>query len=156
MIHATRTRSASGPRVLLAAGVTGLIILLAQLGCGKGSFGTPPSDATKTASGLAYEVIVDGPAGDHPGPNSRVRAHYAGWNAQGEPFDASAGMDPAPVFRLDEVIAGWTEVVQLMKPGDKWKVWIPAALAYGEQPEDPRSPAGDLVFEIELQQIFRN
>ena len=131
------------------------VLVALTWGCGKDGFTTPPSSANTTASGVAYEVIVDGPAGEHPGPTSRVRVHYTGWGGDGQPFDSSVGKDPGPVLRLDEVIDGWTEALQLMKPGDKWRVWIPAALAYGEQPEDPRSPAGDLVFEIELQQIFR-
>ena len=109
----------------------------------------PPSDAKKTASGLAYKVLKEGTGGRHPKTSDRVTVHYTGWTTDGKMFDSSVVKNQPATFPLDGVIAGWTEGVQLMVEGEKARFWIPEKLAYkGERP-----PYGLLVFDIELMKI---
>ncbi|HEX5069110.1 MAG TPA: FKBP-type peptidyl-prolyl cis-trans isomerase [Vicinamibacterales bacterium] len=111
----------------------------------------PPADALKTASGLAYKVLTVGLGSIHPDPSSSVRVHYTGWTTDGKMFESTVGSEPAQ-FQVRGVIPGWTEMLQLMVVGEKVRVWIPAALAYGDNPGGG-SPAGMLVFEMELLDI---
>ena len=76
--------------------------------------------------------------------------HYTGWKTDGEMFDSSVQRGEPSEFRLNEVIAGWTEGVQMMVEGEKRRFWIPARLAYEGQPSKPQ---GMLVFDIELVDI---
>lgn len=109
----------------------------------------PPDDSTKTASGLAYKSLQSGNGGTHPGPTSTVEVHYTGWTTDGAMFDSSVKRGQTISFPLNGVIKGWTEGLQLMTVGDKFRFWIPAALAYGENPGGGR-PGGMLVFDVEL------
>lgn len=111
-----------------------------------------PADAVKTASGLASKVLAAGTGKDHPGPNDKVKVHYTGWTKDGKAFDTSAGKDPVQ-FGVGQVIKGWTEGLQLMVVGEKRRLWIPAALAYGERVRRGGPPSGDLVFDVELLEI---
>jgi peptidylprolyl isomerase len=113
----------------------------------------PPADAAKTASGLATKVISPGKGTDHPRPQDRVRVHYTGWTKNGEMFDSSLSGNPA-VFGVGQVIPGWTEGLQLMVAGEKRRFWIPAALAYGENPMGG-APAGNLTFDVELLDVMK-
>ena len=79
--------------------------------------------------------------------------HYNGWTRDGQLFDSSVRRGKSISFSLDGVIKGWTEGVQLMVVGDKVRFWIPSALAYGDAPARPGTPAGPLVFDIELLSI---
>jgi peptidylprolyl isomerase len=107
----------------------------------------PPADAVKTASGLATKVIKAGSGREHPGRTDLVTVHYTGWTADGRMFDSSRIGAGRPVtFPLDKVIAGWTEGVQLMVPGETRRLWIPESLAYRGQ----REPKGMLVFDVDL------
>jgi peptidylprolyl isomerase len=107
----------------------------------------PPADATTTPSGLAYKVLRPGTGKDHPKRSSTVTVHYSGWTADGKLFDSSVLRSEASSFTLDGVIAGWTEALQLMTKGEKTRFWIPAKLAYQNE---PRKPQGTLVFDIDL------
>ena len=109
----------------------------------------PPSDAKKTPSGLAYKVQKTGSGAKHPTSKSEVTVHYTGWTTNGQMFDSSVTRGEPATFPLDQVIAGWTEGVQLMVEGEKTRFWIPERLAYGGQ----RAPYGTLVFDIELIKI---
>ena len=111
----------------------------------------PPADAARTASGLASKVLKAGIGSTHPKPNSRVRVHYTGWTTDGEMFDSSVARGEPIVFGLSEVIAGWTEGVQLMVAGEKRRMWIPTELAYNNA---PGAPQGMLVFDVELIDIL--
>ncbi len=107
----------------------------------------PPADAEKSASGLAWKVLQKGTGTEHPGPYDTVTVHYTGWTTDGKMFDSSVTRGQTVSFPLNAVIKGWTEGVQLMVVGEKRRFWIPADLAYGNQ---PGRPAGMLVFDIEL------
>jgi peptidylprolyl isomerase len=109
----------------------------------------PPADAKKTASGLAMKVLTQGKGKDHPGPDDSVKVHYTGWTTDGKMFDSSVARGEPASFRVSGVIKGWTEGLQLMTTGEKARLWIPAKLAYGENPT-PGMPAGMLVFDVEL------
>jgi peptidylprolyl isomerase len=112
----------------------------------------PPSEAKRTASGLAYKVITPGSGTRKPTSRSRVTVHYTGWTTDGKMFDSSVARQQPATFGLDQVIAGWTEGVQLMVEGEKTRFWIPQDLAYKGQAGAPR---GMLVFDVELIRIER-
>ncbi len=109
----------------------------------------PPADAKKTASGIAYKVLVPGTGGRHPRSMSDVTVNYTGWTPDGKMFDSSVVRGQPATFALDNVIPGWTEGVQLMFEGEKTRFWIPEALAY----KGKSAPYGPLVFDIELVKI---
>lgn len=113
----------------------------------------PPADAAKTASGLASKVLRPGTGSKHPHPWDQVQVHYTGWMTNGKTFDTSAAGGPA-TFSLQNVIAGWTEGLQLMVEGELRRFWIPAKLAYGDTPRQPGGPSGMLVFDVELVEII--
>jgi FKBP-type peptidyl-prolyl cis-trans isomerase len=108
-----------------------------------------PSDAKRTASGLAYKVQRPGTGVRHPSATSMVTVHYSGWTTDGKLFDSSVMRGQPASFPLDGVIKGWTEGVQLMVEGEKTRFWIPEALAY----QGKSAPYGMLVFDVELIKI---
>src|SRR5215831_15379511 len=110
----------------------------------------PPADAKKTASGLAFRILVKGSGTDHPGPHDRVTVEYTGWTADGKPFDSSIPTGEPARRRVDTVIKGLSEGLQLMVKGEKRRLWIPSDLAYGDNPAWPGAPAGPLVFDVTL------
>jgi FKBP-type peptidyl-prolyl cis-trans isomerase len=114
----------------------------------------PPKNASKTVSGLAYVILNKGHGKRHPRPSDRVRVHYSGWTTAGKMFDSSVARGEPTSFRLDGVIKGWTEGLQLMVVGEKRRFWIPGPLAYGDTPRRPGLPAGMLVFDVELLEIM--
>lgn len=103
-----------------------------------------------TASGLQYEVLTEG-SGEVPKPTDQVTVNYRGTLPDGTVFDSSYDRGQPATFPVNGVIPGWVEALQLMKPGAKYKIYVPPALAYGE-----RGAGGDigpnqaLVFEVEL------
>ena len=108
---------------------------------------------TKTASGMLYSVIKPG-KGASPKATDKVKVHYVGTLPNGTTFDSSVARGEPAEFGLNEVIACWTEGVQLMKVGGKSKLVCPAAIAYGEAGRPPTIPPGaSLIFEIELLEI---
>lgn len=107
----------------------------------------PPSDAVKTASGLASKVLRPGTGAARPAATDLVTVHYTGWTTDGRMFDSSHARNRPSTFPLDRVIKGWGEGVQLMVAGETRRLWIPEALAYKGQAGRPQ---GMLVFEIEL------
>ena len=100
-------------------------------------------------SGLQYEVLEKG-AGGKPDSNDSVKVHYEGTLIDGEVFDSSLDRDEPVSFQVNRVIEGWTEALQLMKEGAKWKVFIPSDLAYGETGNNSIGPNETLIFEMEL------
>lgn len=106
-----------------------------------------------TASGLQYEVLKEG-KGPHPTATSKVKVHYHGTTPEGVVFDSSVERGEPISFGLDQVIKGWTEGVQLMKAGAKYRFYIPQELAYGPSSPSPTIKAYmPLIFEVELIEI---
>ena len=108
----------------------------------------PPADAQKTKSGLVSKVMQAGVGKNHPKASSTVTVQYVGWTPDGKMFDASNNS----TFGLNQVIAGWTEGVQLMVEGEHRRFWIPGNLAYDNDPR-PNVPKGMLVFDVVLVKI---
>lgn len=99
-------------------------------------------------NGIQYKVLKEG-KGVKPTEKSKVKVHYKGTLIDGKVFDSSEGRDPIE-FQLDQVIKGWTEVLQEMPVGSKWEVVIPSDLAYGDQGNNGIAPGETLIFDIEL------
>src|SRR5215831_18812468 len=110
----------------------------------------PPADAKKTGSGLAFRILAKGTGTDHPGSHDRVTVEYTGWTAEGKTFDSSIPMGEPARLRVDAVIKGLAEGLQLMVKGEKRRLWIPSDLAYGDNPARSGAPAGPLVFDVAL------
>ncbi|MCC2658852.1 MAG: FKBP-type peptidyl-prolyl cis-trans isomerase [Panacagrimonas sp.] len=106
-----------------------------------------------TASGLQYKVITEG-SGESPTAADEVTVHYKGTLINGEEFDSSISRGQPVTFPLGNVIEGWTEGVQLMKPGAKYQFFIPSKLAYGERGAGVKiGPNQTLIFEVELIEV---
>lgn len=107
-----------------------------------------------TASGLQYEVMKQG-SGPKPSKTDRVEVHYRGTLIDGREFDSSYKRGTPATFPVNRVIAGWTEALQLMNTGSKYKLFIPADIAYGaEQKGQLITPNSTLVFEVELLKVL--
>lgn len=106
-------------------------------------------------SGLQYMVLESGPEGSaSPTASDSVLAHYHGTLIDGTVFDSSVDRGEPAQFGLSQVISGWTEGLQLMSVGDKWRLFIPAAMAYGEASPTPAIPPNSaLIFDVELLEI---
>ncbi|HUG92315.1 MAG TPA: FKBP-type peptidyl-prolyl cis-trans isomerase [Planctomycetaceae bacterium] len=106
-------------------------------------------------SGLQYVVLKDG-TGASPKATDTIQAHYRGKLINGEVFDESyngeqpTNDDDPLTIQVDEVIKGWTEALQLMKVGSKWRLFLPSELAYKDSPSGPGGPNSVLVFDVEL------
>jgi FKBP-type peptidyl-prolyl cis-trans isomerase FklB len=101
-------------------------------------------------SGLQYEVLKEG-TGEKPSATDRVECHYHGTLLDGTVFDSSVERGETSTFGVSQVIKGWTEALQLMPVGSKWKLYIPAELAYGERGSQPKiGPNEALIFEVEV------
>lgn len=107
-----------------------------------------------TPSGLQYEVLNEG-EGEHPTPTSTVTVHYHGTLTDGTVFDSSISRGEPATFGVNQVIRGWTEALQLMKKGAKYRLYIPQELAYGAAPHPggPIEPYMALIFDVELLDI---
>lgn len=107
-----------------------------------------------TASGLQYEVLHEG-TGKRPKATDQVRCHYEGTLINGQVFDSSYQRDEPAVFGLQQVIAGWTEGLQLMSEGAKYRFFIPYRLGYGENGAGQLIPPfATLIFDVELLQVL--
>ncbi len=108
-------------------------------------------EVTETASGLQYEVLVQGDGPKPSGPRAKVLTHYHGTTIDGVVFDSSVLRNEPISFGLYQVIPGWTEGVQLMPTGSKYRFFIPYNLAYGERGAGADIPGGaTLIFDVEL------
>lgn len=106
-----------------------------------------------TASGLQYKIIKSGGNKDYATLNDTVKCKYTGSLIDGKTFDSSR--DKAVSFPVNKVIKGWTEALQMMSKGDKWELYIPYNLAYGENGNQRIPPYSTLIFEIELTDIVK-
>jgi len=112
-------------------------------------------------SGLQYKVLRAGDGTDHPTADSSCECHYEGRTAQNYPdgttFDSSYARGSPTSFAPNQVIKGWTEAMQLMVEGDKWEMYIPSELGYGDRGSPPKIGGGDvLVFTMEILKIKGN
>jgi FKBP-type peptidyl-prolyl cis-trans isomerase len=113
------------------------------------------SGVITTASGLQYEIIKAG-TGPKPKADDEVKCHYKGTLIDGKVFDSSIDRGEPVVFPVSRVIPGWTEALQLMPVGSKWKLYIPSSLAYGESGAGQDiKPNSTLIFEVELIEIVK-
>lgn len=103
-----------------------------------------------TTSGLQYQILRAG-KGKSPKATDKVRTHYLGTLIDGKEFDSSYRRGQPASFPVNRVIPGWTEALQMMKVGGKWKLWIPARLGYGQRGKGRNiGPGAMLIFEVEL------
>ncbi len=108
-----------------------------------------PATATTTPSGLSFVILREGMGMESPSPTATVTAHYTGWQTDGKMFDSSVKRGQPFTAPLHNLIKGWQEGMGMMTKGEKRRFWIPAELAYGENPR-PGAPSGMLVFDVEL------
>merc|ERR1719219_1148257 len=105
-------------------------------------------------SGMQYKVLKSGDGDSHPAVDSPCECHYAGTLIDGTEFDSSIARGSPTTFAPNQVIKGWTEAMQLMVEGDKWELYIPSELAYGDRGSPPKIPGGSvLIFTIEILKI---
>lgn len=109
-------------------------------------------EVTVLPSGLQYEILKQGD-GEKPTATSTVKTHYHGTLINGDVFDSSVDRGQPASFPVNRVIAGWTEALQLMPVGSKWKLYVPYNLAYGESGARSIGPYETLIFEVELLEI---
>lgn len=113
-------------------------------------------DVITTESGLQYQVVTEG-TGAKPTADDKVKVHYTGTLLDGTKFDSSVDRGEPAEFPVKGVIAGWTEILQLMPVGSKYIIWVPADLAYGSQGAGSTiKPNSTLKFEIELLDIVKD
>jgi hypothetical protein len=118
----------------------------------------PHASVQRTALGLAYCILQEGPPGVVPGASDTVRVHYTGWTIDGAMFDSSVERGEPLELPLNGVIRGWTEGLRVMTPGDKARLWIPGNLGYGRREAGEAAgtpPKGTLIFDIELLAVTR-
>ena len=111
-------------------------------------------EVTTLESGLQYEILTQG-NGEKPKATDTVKCHYHGTNIKGEVFDSSVNRGTPAEFVLSQVIPGWTEGLQLMSVGSKYKFFVPYELAYGSREMGVIKPFSTLVFEVELLEIIK-
>lgn len=110
-------------------------------------------EVVTTPSGLQYEIVKEG-AGESPKLTDRVTVHYTGALIDGRVFDSSVERGEPATFGVTQVIPGWVEALQMMKPGAEWRVFVPSALAYGPNGAGPMiGPDTTLIFDIQLIKI---
>lgn len=151
-------------KVILAVIVVGIIVLLLRRSMSSGQGATENREKAQqfllenktnvniqtTASGLQYEVLSEGSGDRHPAASDKVKVHYHGTLIDGSVFDSSVERGEPITFGLQQVIKGWTEGLQLMVEGDKYRLYIPSDLAYGDRGAGKIPPGAMLIFEVEL------
>jgi peptidylprolyl isomerase/FKBP-type peptidyl-prolyl cis-trans isomerase FklB len=104
-----------------------------------------------TASGLQYRILRSGPPGGlRPKPADEVKVNYEGKMLDGEVFDSSYQRGTPVVMTVRELVPGWVEALQMMRPGDEWLLYLPPSLGYGDKGAGPIPPNSVLVFKLEL------
>jgi FKBP-type peptidyl-prolyl cis-trans isomerase FklB len=103
---------------------------------------------------LQYKILQSGPPGPSPKDGDTVEVHYVGSLIDGSVFDSSIKRGFPATFGVTEVLPGWTAALKMMKAGDKWEVFLPPGLAYGEYPTSHIGPNSTLIFEIDLLSFY--
>lgn len=151
-----------------AAMPAALVALLLLSACKQGPEPVPAAESTAVLkqnaaapgvvtlpSGLQYKVVREGPAdGYRPKPGDAVKVHYEGKLPNGEVFDSSYESGTPQVFTVGQLVPGWNQALQLMKPGDEWLLTVPPGLGYGEQGAGPIPPGSVLIFRMELLDVL--
>jgi FKBP-type peptidyl-prolyl cis-trans isomerase len=146
---------------LLFSSLTLLCLIFALSSCGNGNdsqsikvipYEVKGLDTLKTNSGLKYILVKTNPSGKLPSKGKEVKVHYTGYFTNGKVFDSSISRGEALPFTLGigQVIVGWDEGISLLHVGEKAKLIIPFALAYGIEGSGPIPPMSDLIFDVEL------
>jgi peptidylprolyl isomerase/FKBP-type peptidyl-prolyl cis-trans isomerase FklB len=155
-------------RLLIAAAIA-----LSVTACHPRGQAKPPADTSANAAflaknakepgvvtlpdGLQYKIVTSGPAdGDKPRAQDEVKVNYEGSLLSGEVFDASAKHGGPYVTQLEGIIPGWIEVMQMMRPGDEWIVWIPPQLGYGSDANGPIPANSVLKFRIQMLGVLKH
>ena len=108
-----------------------------------------------TATGLQYKVVRSGSEGGYrPRPGDAVKVHYEGRLPSGEVFDSSYESGTPAVFTVGQLVPGWNQALQMMKPGDEWLLTVPPELGYGDQGAGPIPPGAVLIFKMELLDVL--
>jgi len=111
---------------------------------------TPPRTASRTPLGVAIQVLVQGTGPKHPSMTSWVTLEYSGWTTDGKLFESTTISGHPATLLLGTALPGWREALPRMVTGEKVRLWIPAAEAYGDRPVERMVPAGNLVYDMEL------
>ena len=153
--------------------VASAFIVLSLAACHPKTEAKPPADTSANAAflaknakdagvvtlpdGLQYKIVTSGPAGgEKPRAQDEVKVNYEGSLLSGEVFDSSFKRGEPYTTALDGIIPGWIEVLQLMRPGDEWIVWIPPQLGYGDQAGGPIPPNSVLKFRIQMLGVLKH
>lgn len=113
-----------------------------------------PGDGERSVDGLVSKLLRPGTGTDRPAPQDLVEIHYTGYTPDGQRFDSSRARNAPAEFEVGTAIKGWSEGLQQMRVGETRRLWVPAALAYGDTPEG-KVPKGPLVFDLELLKIYK-
>jgi peptidylprolyl isomerase len=119
----------------------------------------PPADAKSTKSGLTYAVLKKGTGKKHPADDSHLTVIYAGWRPDGRMFQCSLAASDTVRVLVSMLPPGWREAMKLMVEGDKWRLWLPGKLAFGDLPPGQEElpfgqPPGPIVIDVELVKII--
>jgi FKBP-type peptidyl-prolyl cis-trans isomerase FklB len=114
------------------------------------------ADVVSLPSGLQYKVLTKGSGLYHPAVGTSCSCHYSGQLMDGTVFDSSYERGEPTSFAPNQVIKGWTEAMQLMVEGDKWELYIPSELAYGDRGSPPKIPGDSmLIFQMEILKVIK-
>jgi peptidylprolyl isomerase/FKBP-type peptidyl-prolyl cis-trans isomerase FklB len=142
--------------------------LLTLAACDRGPPPVPAAESAKVLArtaaepgvvtlptGLQYKVVRSGPAdGYQPKPGDAVKVHYEGRLPDGTVFDSSYEAGTPAVFTVGQLVPGWNQALQLMRPGDEWLLTVPPALGYGDEGAGPIPPGSVLIFKMELLDVL--
>jgi FKBP-type peptidyl-prolyl cis-trans isomerase len=115
----------------------------------------PPADAERDPSGVARKILTRGTGSGHPTIDDYVELRYAGWQRNGVQFEGTGSNGESRRFEMKELVAGLSTDLTLMVEGEKRRLWVPAALAYGKRTNYANAPKGDMTYEVELVRIIR-
>ena len=132
-----------------------LTLALGLSACATTAVQGPKDMSSVSLPGVRYEILKSGAAtGAHPRRADEIVVRYEGRLSNGQLFDSSTSeASGTATFPLGKLIPGWVAVLQLMRPGDEWRIYLPAYMAYGEKGAGPIPPNSDLIFKVELVSI---